>query len=306
MKNLLLVTSQTPFDPPEGTSEVELRLPGGDIEANLLSLFTSLYPGRLLPLGRNAARERSHLRILAERGFHIYADAPERFAYLLPAGIGIRSPAETSKEPWAAWIHLEKESGKIPPHPLGELQKNVRKAFAFLPEAFGEGDAAPRWGKVFLSFETGKAKTISVLDLFPLLAGTGENDLPAGDGSPSGGRVEDQGRVFFCEEWREGIFSIARGNKEVTAAFTPGRTPSFLRRLIMLFRVRQDPPGTLWDAAGELEAPRGRKLSTTYRSENLSSREEVELLSLLENHLAAYDRRRDEQVLERLRDLGYL
>jgi hypothetical protein len=282
-----------------------VHLPAADAKANVASLVSALMPGRVLAAGERRLREQTFFAVLARRGFAIHARVPERLRSLLPERASPLEPgaAPSSAAPCLVWIHDEGGGERSLDAPAEIAGRGARCAFVALPSK--EGDIArPRFAAVSFSFAVAAAGPLSLLDVLPTLAESRAGGLPLGDGFDLAGHPIPADRVLVAEDWRRGLLAATQGDSTLVAALARGAFPYFLGRLRFQLGLRRtggaDDPVALVARAGGLEP------IPVAESGRLDAGRRERLRAALRAHLAGYATSADEEVLGRLRDLGYL
>jgi hypothetical protein len=310
--NLILITVEN-----AGTSlfgnlaplEFPLHLPAATLAENLLSMLSALTPGHVLQAGEPRMRDQTFLAHLARRAFSIAARVPEPLSAYLPERSRDADPRTIAalSGPSLVWIHTADELPEHLTSPLRSLATTARLAVVAVPADAPVGSGT-RWGAARFSFPIETAGCLSLLDVFPTLAQSATHSLPVGDGLDLSKESSPRDRFFFAEDWRRGLVSVTEGADTLVARLGRRGFPFFLERLRWRLRGARGragaDPSRLIECASRLRpvpvdaaGPGGRRLEAGRRRA---------LLRALEDLLAVYARSHDEEVLDRLRDLGYL
>ena len=305
---LMTVEGETAPAPPFAAGAgraLSVHLPAADAKANLASLVSALMPGRVLAAGELRLREQTLFAALACRGFAIHARVPKRLRSLLPERAAALEPgaAPSLAAPCLVWIHDEGGGERRLDVPEEIAGRSARCAFVSLPSKAGD-IARPRFAAASFSFAVAAAGPLSLLDVLPTLVESRAGALPLGDGFDLGGHPIPADRVLIAEDWRRGLLAATQGDATLVARIGRSALPYFLERLRFRLGLCRtggaDDPAALVARAGELEpipvAETGR----------LDAGRRERLREALRAHLAGYASSADEEVLGRLRDLGYL
>jgi hypothetical protein len=317
VKNLLLVTSETPFPPPTHgfpRSKVLLHVPAAETEAQAASLLCGLYPGRIVLAGERNVRSHTFLEAFARQGIPVYADVPPAFSFLLPETVRDLTPdmIGTLTTPHVAWLHRR---GRVPHNLWAKAAYRADRAtVACVTFARGRGRYAlsRQRGSGHFSFPLREAGVASILDISPTVAGVLGASLPLGDGVDLSWEEDRADRPFFGEDWLHADASVTQGGYTLTCHLADRPIPWAAAQALWWFGI--GPRGrraarTIWDARRLVEAASRLRPVPVALVRSPGSRggtDRQRLLGLLEAHLARYTGRGEAEVLERLRDLGYL
>ncbi len=302
MKNLLIITTEAQLPSwltGSAGSRVRVHLPSPELEATAASLVTGLYPGHLIVAGKESIREHGCFDLLARRGVRIAAAIPSPLSYLLPEhaeALDLRGGSAPAV-PSVSWCHWP---GAIPADLCSALGSDT--AVACIELGSQKRLSGPLWQTCHLPPEMAMGPACSILDVFPAVAHALDLPFPAARGSTLAHESP-----CFAEDWRHSTLAVTAGEETLVAQFARGRFSWLLSKLPF---TRRRTPRTFWEAAGHLQmvsASRLKPISLTYHGPRRGHAENrARLKGLLEGHLASYARPDHEEVLNRLRDLGYL
>jgi hypothetical protein len=309
-RGLLLVTTDGALPPALAACApiaLRLHLPSPEVEANAAALLTALFPGRAVLLGRTEIRTRTFLDLLARHDFRIRARVPPELEFLLPAAARPFDPRAPLERPCCAWLHAR---GALDPELCAAIADTAQELpTALVPLAPRPAAEAPGETRFFVEARVtqafARAQTAALLDFFPSIGAWLGVPLHLGDGANLAWEDPAPDRAFFGEDWRRGLVRIARAGDTLVCGVARHRAPPFVRTLLWLLgRWRTPSSRTIWDARARIEgAGRARltPLAVRARKERVPA-----LAALLEAHVRRYARTGDEEVMGRLKDLGYL
>jgi len=310
-RGLFLVTSEDDPGRIAGASAphaTRLHLPAPDPEANAAALLTALYPGRALLAGRGDLPARTFLDLLARQEFALYASVPPDLAFLLPEGARPFEPSAPRRHPCCVWLHAR---GEIPRDALEAAHRAAQDSpVAFVPLA--PAPSAAEWEeeryrvcmRCSRPFPAGDA---ALIDFFPSIGSWLQVPLHQGDGANLAWEPAALDRAFFGEDWRRGVVRVTRNGATLVCGLGRRRAPPGVGALMRFLGAWRTPAyRTIWDARALVETAARARLTPLRRIGVPQRAEALQLLGLLEAHLARYARATDREVMGRLKDLGYL
>lgn len=301
-------------------SSITVYYPVSDPMFQLAGLFTSRYPGHVILLGERKVALATCFDALAARGFHIYADAPDAFACLLPDAAKPldRQNLKELTAPFLAWVHLAGDWSDAFWAQVAAVARETPVACISLGQRNGRGSAGrnrPVMGTAAFSIPFSGRTICSALDIIPTLAPALSVPMSAGDGHDLAWLDRETVSAFFAEDWRGGFMSVSQDQSRLVCLMDPLTLPAGLVRLCRLFgrgRKARRRRITLWDAKGYVQAASRFRLHPVAHTvldtgqRKSDARERKHLMGLLEAHLARYSHSPDDAVMNRLQDLGYV